>query len=328
MSGTSPQPPLVSIVIAARNVAPYLAETISSALGQGAVDGRLELVVVVDGGDEATLAVARSFAADPRVSVLGLAGEGVSAARNAGLHRCRAPYVLFLDGDDVFEAGALAAFVRVLDANPAAVGAIGAHVKIDQAGRLLPDEATRSARPPFPPGDGLRRLLERNAIVNGGTVCLRAGVVRRAGGYDRSLRLGEDWELWCRLACEGPFASLGDQVVLRYRQRRASAMAASRGQALTPSAAAVEKIFALPVVRARFGEGELARLRRRALIDMHWAAARAALHRGQRKRFAGYAVLGLLRYPDSLLRGYLLRFLGRWIASSFRRGPLGQRGAG
>jgi glycosyltransferase involved in cell wall biosynthesis len=313
-----PDPPIVSVVIAARDVARYIGDTISSVLRQ--TFDRFELVVVIDGGDDATLRVARSFEReDARVSVVHhSAGVGVSAARNAGLQRCRALYVLFLDGDDLLEPGALTSFVRRLDSPERPVAAIGGHVKIDEAGRVLPGESG-SERVACPSGDLLPSLLERNVIVNGGAVCLVAEVARRVGGYDVDLRFGEDWEFWCRVAGAGRFASLGDEVVLRYRQRGASAMTRQRGTPLEPNAAAIDKIFALPHVRARFTVRERARARRRALIDVHWATARAALHRGEERRFLLYAASGVLRYPDSLLRGYLVRYLGRRIAAALAR---------
>lgn len=274
--------------------------------------------MVIDGGEDATADVARSFAHDDRVQVIALTGRGVSAARNAGLQRCRAPYVLFLDGDDMLTPDALEHLVRCLDAPEHPVAAVGAHVKIDEAGRVLPGE-DQHGRAAFPAGDVLRVLLARNLIVNGGTICLRTDTARAVGGYDASLCFGEDWEFWCRLAGEGPFASIGDRVVLLYRQRGASAMTRQRGTTLTLNTAAIDRIFALPTVHARFSDGELASLRRRAVIDMHWATARAALYRGERQRFAIYVILGLLRYPDSLLHGYLLRFAGRQLTARLRR---------
>lgn len=98
------QDPLVTVVIAAYNVADYLTDAVRSVLDQTL--RRLEVIIVDDHSDDATLLVATELAeTDSRVRVLrtpqNSGGPGVP--RNIGIRESRAKYYTFLDGDDTLE---------------------------------------------------------------------------------------------------------------------------------------------------------------------------------------------------------------------------------
>jgi glycosyltransferase involved in cell wall biosynthesis len=318
--------PVVSVVIAVHNLEAFIAETIESVLAQSFQ--RFELIVVVDSSTDATAAIARGYCDDPRVKVYEVSARAVSIGRNAGLRRSTAPYVLFLDGDDLLVPTALESFTKGFMQAPDAVAVVAAHDKIDEQGQPLPGEDAKS-RPPFPSSDALRHLLERNSITNGGTICIRADVARELGGYDEALRECEDWDFWCRLACSGRFASIGQEATLLYRQRRLNPDTHSRSAEVNrlgltiaapfaPPPAAFAKVYTLPRVRAQFSQRQLKAMRRMMLIDRFWAGARAALYRGERAKFSLFLLVGVVRYPDSLVRGFLLRFLARQIVSRLK----------
>ncbi len=299
---------MISIVIAAHNVEDYLGPTMASVLQQSLRE--LALVVVLDRCTDGSKAVAESFADDPRVRLIEAEAGGVSAARNIGLAAVKSPYVLFLDGDDLLAEDALEAFLRAFRVNPEAVAVVGGHSKIDEAGRLI-DGETAADRPAFGPTDALGQLLARNAIVNGGAIAIRTAAARTAGGFDAAIRIAEDWDFWCRLALFSDFATLGNRPVLLYRQRRRSAFSQHGLASADLDSKAIDKVFNLPAVKARIAPGQRARLQRNAAIDYFWATARAALYGGNKKRFAQLLLIGLWRFPDSLLKGFLVRFLWR-----------------
>ncbi len=300
--------PLVSVVIAARNVEGYLGATIESVLRQTVAD--LALIVVLDRCTDRSPDVAARYATDPRVEIIEAEAGGVSAARNIGLERVRGAYVLFLDGDDLLADDAIETLLSGFSAHPGAVAAVGGHSKIDEIGAEIVGE-TAADRPAFGSQDALGQLLARNAIVNGGAILIRSTAARQAGGYDPAISIAEDWEFWCRLALLGDFATLGQRAVLFYRQRRQSAFAQHGLASASLDARAIDKVFALPGVTARVAQRTLHRLRRNAAIDYYWATARASLYGGNRWRFAQLCLLGLWRFPESLTKGFLVRFLWR-----------------
>ncbi len=97
------EPPLVSVIIAAFNAAPYIAEAVYSVLEQS--HSKLEVIVVDDGSMDSTADIVQGLACQDRRVVLltGHANEGVSAARNRGLARATGEWVAILDADDLFQ---------------------------------------------------------------------------------------------------------------------------------------------------------------------------------------------------------------------------------
>ncbi|MFY1637960.1 glycosyltransferase family 2 protein [Solwaraspora sp. WMMB335] len=99
--------PAVSVVIPTRDRPALVTRAVRSALAQ-TVDG-IEVIVVIDGPDPATVA-ALDAVADTRLRVVELPDRGgAPAARNAGVRQARARWVALLDDDDEWLAGKLAA---------------------------------------------------------------------------------------------------------------------------------------------------------------------------------------------------------------------------
>ncbi|MBO0746085.1 MAG: glycosyltransferase family 2 protein, partial [Candidatus Dormibacteraeota bacterium] len=92
--------PRLSFVIPARNEAATVVKVLESVRRQAAA-GPLEAVVVVNGSQDATADVVRSFAAgsDLPVQVLVDPVAGVARARNRGAVAARGDVLVFLDAD-------------------------------------------------------------------------------------------------------------------------------------------------------------------------------------------------------------------------------------
>jgi glycosyltransferase involved in cell wall biosynthesis len=90
--------PLVSVIILTRNRPQLVGRAVQSAREQTLKE--IEIIVVVDGPDEASLTVLHEIK-DPRLRVTVLPSSvGVAAARNEGVTHARARWVAFLDDDD------------------------------------------------------------------------------------------------------------------------------------------------------------------------------------------------------------------------------------
>ena len=92
-------PPLVSVIIPSYNYAGFLLHAVSSVLQQRCPQVEVEVIVVDDGSTDNTAEVARSFG--PDVHYIYQENQGLSAARNAGLHAARGDFIAFLDADDL-----------------------------------------------------------------------------------------------------------------------------------------------------------------------------------------------------------------------------------
>ena len=167
-----------------------------SALQQEGVS--VEVIVVDEASTDDTPSVLAALS-DPRVRVVRHESpRGVSCARNRGAAAGSGEWLAFLDDDDLWAPDKLA---RQLQATRAA-GRDWAYtgcVNISNTGRII------HGRQPLPPDDVVAALPRYNAIPGGGSnVVVRRAAWLRAGPFDLRLRNTEDWEMWIRLAKEGP----------------------------------------------------------------------------------------------------------------------------
>jgi glycosyltransferase involved in cell wall biosynthesis len=312
--------PRVTVVIAAYNAEKFIQETLDSVAAQSLEN--IELIVVDDGSTDSTAKILRAFA-DRRLLVLRQDNKGVSAARNAGLAVARAPYVFFLDADDILLPDSLLGMVTTLDQMPQRVACFAQHIRIAEDGSAL---STRSDLrwKLFPAGDTLRHLVAKNFIVCG-AICIRTAAARAVRGFNPALKLGEDWEFWCRLAVLGDFAAMPDHIALKYRQRFVSANYGLRKSPLRQNFEAIDAVFSDPTIQQKFPAAELKRRRRLAEIDAFWAGARNEYVRDRAIGFLRHLIVGAVCYPDSILRPRLVYLFVRGLVQHVARSANSQQ---
>jgi glycosyltransferase involved in cell wall biosynthesis len=232
--------PEVSVVIPTRNRRERLRVAVRSALAQRNVE--LEVIIVDDASSDGSDAAIGGFD-DPRVrSVRRAARGGVGAARNDGIERARGRWVAFLDDDDVWSPDKLSrqlAAARILGAG----WAYGGEVVVDQELRVL------AAPPPPEPEEVCRMLARYNSVPAGASnVVVGIDVLRRTGAFDPAMTTSEDWDLWIRLARDGPPARVTRPVVAI----SIHAGNASRDvDAMLREIEVIQRRYGLPVDRAR-----------------------------------------------------------------------------
>jgi GT2 family glycosyltransferase len=279
--------PLVSVCVPARDAQQFLGEALASALAQ---DVALELLVCDDGSRDATLAMAERCAArDPRVRVLRHARpRGVVVARNALLRAARGRYVAWLDADDAYLPGALAAQVAVLEAGPAIALVHGAAQIVDQDGRELPPWRRPFGHDTVEPGErAFGELLLSNELTTSTVVARRSALVA-AGGFVAVGPSSSDWDMWLRLALRGAVAYRATPVA-RYRQHAASISHATSasGARLRCDARVVRRVL-------RIEHAQIASLRPCALTrgrEVQWSVVLRTLDRRARTALAAKALL-------------------------------------
>jgi hypothetical protein len=184
----------VSVVIPTRDRWSRLAVTLGSALAQEDVD--LEIVVVDDGSRDATSACLARID-DPRLVVLrNAAPRGVAAARNTAIAEARAPWVAFLDDDDLWAPRTLRTQLDAARSGPAVMSYCDTVVldgHFDVVSTIVPPE----------PSELVAALRTWNVIGGPSGVVADTETVRRLGGFDERLSVLADWDLWMRLAAAG-----------------------------------------------------------------------------------------------------------------------------
>lgn len=204
--------PHAAVVVPAHNAGPWLRDALGSALAQSRRD--FELVVVDDGSTDETRELAQATG-DARVRVIAQPRRGASAARNAGVLATSAPYLAFLDADDIWHLDKLRLQTAFLDAHPETDLVFGRSFWI------------RSDGSPFgyvsPAWEGpvsFRQLLAENVTGTASSVMVRRSALRDAGGFDEDLPACNDHDTWLRVALlrDGNVSGL-PRILTCYRRR-------------------------------------------------------------------------------------------------------------
>jgi glycosyltransferase involved in cell wall biosynthesis len=187
----------VDVLIPVRNGAKYVEACLDSVRSQTLQPGRV--VIVDDGSTDETPALLRKYAEKwPALRVVRSEPMGVSHARNLALAAGEAPFVAFLDSDDVWTADKLERQMALLASRPSVGWAHCSYFVIDQSGQTIPNA---TIFPPTKRGDIFADLLDRYPLSGSASaVVARRELVAAAGGFDEALYHGEDWDLWLRLA--------------------------------------------------------------------------------------------------------------------------------
>ncbi len=218
--------PRVTVIIPVRNCINYIQEALDSVLSQTFSD--LELLLIDDGSTDADYQQFESI--DVRVHVTRLEGVGVSRARNTGMAQARGEFLAFLDADDVWFPGKLEAQVRYLDLHREVGVVFGgftrwqadtqgrfapAHELVQNCSNVIDCESDRS-------GWLYTRLL-LGLLVGMNTAMIRREILDAIGGFNESMRQGEDYDFWLKASRVSEMHSLNAKVAL-YRIHPASAM--------------------------------------------------------------------------------------------------------
>jgi len=146
------QPPLLSVVVPARNSAPWVGELLESLLAQGVESSE---IIVVDNGscDDTAEIVEQHTARDPRVRLIRSQATSAAAARNDGVDAALGAYLVFADSDDIVPDGAHEAMLAALEASGSDM-VIGDHLKFSPTSTWSPtkrwspfDEPLRAVPP-------------------------------------------------------------------------------------------------------------------------------------------------------------------------------------
>ena len=212
--------PLVSVIVATYNHAPFIEAALSSALEQDYA--HLEVIVADDGSTDGTaeriLELAKRWP-DRLVPIVGGPNVGIVGNCNRALRVRRGTYVAFLSGDDLFVPEKLGKQVAWLEADPART-LCGHDVEAfdDETGEAL---FLTTDKTPLRSGKGATEMIERGAFFSGLSLMVRSSVIPPYG-YDERVGVISDWKLQIDCVLAGGAYGYVDGVLARYRVHRQS----------------------------------------------------------------------------------------------------------
>ncbi len=214
--------PLISVILAVREVAEYLPGCLDSILGQPRLPAGIEVIAVDDASPDACGAIldARA-AADPRLRVIHLPGQaGPGPARMRGLAEASGAHVWFADPDDRLAEGSLAAVADRLARDRPDILLIDYRILRPGGGTEPSHGAVLLAGDP-----GVVTLADRPALLDR-TMTLWSKVFRRGFvtglGVPMPPGIHEDVPLSATALLTAGRIALLDQVCYLYRRRPGS----------------------------------------------------------------------------------------------------------
>jgi GT2 family glycosyltransferase len=221
--------PTFSVIVPAYEAASFIGDAIESALGQTVKPH--ELIVCDDGSSDDLEGALAPFG--DRITFLRRPHRGVGAARNEAIRTSSGEFVVLLDADDRFEPGRLQALGELASARPDLdMLSTDAYLEVD--GRL---EGRFYDATVFATEHQRLAILDRCFVA---WPALRRSRVLEVGGFDESLVVAGDWDLFIRLILTGSEAGIVAEPLMRYRRRPAS-LTGNRSRSLHARVAVLEK---------------------------------------------------------------------------------------
>jgi GT2 family glycosyltransferase len=275
---------LVSIITPSYNQASYLEQTLRSVLGQDYPD--IEYIVIDGASTDGSVEIIRKYA-DRLAYWVSEKDHGQAGAINKGFARAHGEIVAWLNSDDYYLPGAVAAAVKVFDENPEVALVYADMLAVDAQGQTTNELKYQQL--------SLEDLLCFQ-IIGQPAVFMRRSALEKTGGLDSTFHFLLDHLLWIRIAQQGKLIHV-DQT---WAAARYHAEAKNRAKA----AEFGREAFRILETVAQDGNlaPALAKVNRRARASAHRVDARYLLDGGQPAAALSAWTRALFIHPPTALK--------------------------
>lgn len=206
--------PLVSVIIPAYKAAHTIGLAIESILGQ--TYQNLEVIIIDDRSPDTTWEVINKYAAqDKRIRPYqNDVNMGVGGNRARGIELAKGEFICWQDADDISMPDRIESQLQLLLDDPN-IGVVGGYLEFFGEG------VKPSIRKYAASDADLRKTIFRYNPVAQPASMFRKECFDKLGGYDPSLKLSEDLEMFFRVGTKYTFANI-QKVAIKYRQDASS----------------------------------------------------------------------------------------------------------
>ncbi|WP_296250591.1 glycosyltransferase family 2 protein [Pseudomonas sp. UBA4194] len=207
--------PLVSVIIASYNHAPYIEASINSVLAQ--TYANIELLVVDDGSSDGSAQLLRELSERHGFGLVVQENKGLSRTLNESVARCNGSLVVPFGSDDVMFAHRIATQVAYMQDKPE-VGICSANIEIiDSTGKVMCEREQRKRNEPFRRLDFDDMFLDRKPGPTAATLMFRREALETVGGFNPEIRL-EDVYIELAVTRAGYFIDVLGEPLSQYRK--------------------------------------------------------------------------------------------------------------
>jgi glycosyltransferase involved in cell wall biosynthesis len=283
----------VSVCMTCYNETDYVESAIHSVLNQTAIERIREIIVVDDGSTDGSQDKILTLAEQTgRIHLVLQDNQGVSAARNRAMREATGDLIAFLDGDDLWVPNKIEKQITAfVDSTVGLVYSDYVDFHDKQVARRMLVCVRRLS------GRGLhlaRDYYLKDAPIIPSTVIMRRCVLETIGGFDQTIRIGEDTDYWMRTALAGFGVShVSGGLTLKRRHNRN----------LTMNLEHWVTVFEYQTRKFAEGYSFLQPLVSRRLSRRYAKVAESLMANGQIRRSVVY-LLRALRHDPRNVRGY------------------------
>lgn len=202
-----------SVVIPLYNKEHYIEKTIRSVLAQTCTD--YEVIVVDDGSGDDSLALAGKFASDV-VHIISQENQGVSVARNTGILNAKGEFICFLDADDEWRPDYLATIDELTERYPESAIFVTAYAVNMGNGRI--NYSTRLEEETGCLSSYWLTLAKGYDFVWTSAATIRRSTLIDAGLFKPGEKIGQDLDMWARVARINPRVAYSNHVCVNYNR--------------------------------------------------------------------------------------------------------------
>ncbi len=207
----------ISVVIPLYNKENQIENSLNHVLNQSFRD--FEIIIIDDGSTDSSLEKVKAYS-NPEIRVFTQENHGASYTRNRGAELAASDLIAFLDADDEWADDYLECLYNLYERFPDAV-AYGSNYYINENGKSYVLD--------FPGIEQKVGLIE-NYFVSGrsytplwtSAIMIKKAAFLQAKGFPTGVKLCEDIDLWCRLACLGRIAYLNEPHATYFRNSQDS----------------------------------------------------------------------------------------------------------
>ena len=201
--------PLITIGVSAYNRRDYLILCLESLLAQ--TYPNCQIIVVDDGSTDGTAEMMHKRF--PQIRYVYQKNAGDAAAKNHAARLAEGEYVVFNDSDDLFLPDAVERLYNALPSDDRHAISYGNYLSIDADGNTMP---TKRKADVYPSGNITGDLL-RHIFVNSCATLIPRDVYWEFGGYDTSLKVCHDYDMYLKMSLKHRFYAVQEPVFLRRR---------------------------------------------------------------------------------------------------------------
>ena len=206
----SNMPNSISVIIITHNREKFLPFAIESVLRQKFSD--FELIIIDDASTDNTEELVKKYLSDSRVRYIKIPkANSIAQVRNSAWPYVRGKYIAVLDSDDIWiDDLKFTKQFEYLENNPEVIAVGSGAILINDNG-----EETNRIIKPITDAEIKKDFLVKNPFFHS-SVMYRHNGIKEVGGYDETIRFGEDLDLLLRLGKIGKMYNF-PEMMIKYR---------------------------------------------------------------------------------------------------------------